>query len=50
MELVQSLVKGYEMMSLILAACPLPVQALIQLGFASISIGCLVSVIRYFLE
>lgn len=48
--MVQSVIKGYEMIQLILSYMPVTIQALFQLVLAFVVIGSLVSVIRYFLR
>lgn len=50
MGLVQSVAKGYEMLWLLVASMPLPVQALLNLMFAAFSINFLVAVIKWFLS
>lgn len=43
--LVQSVIKGYQMLGIILAALPVSIQALFQLALAFIALGVLVKVI-----
>lgn len=50
MGFVQSVSKGYQMLQLILSFMPVSIQTLLQLVFAFIVIGSLVSVIRFFLR
>lgn len=48
--MVQSVVKGYSMLQLILSFLPVPIQAFFALALAFVVIGSLVSVIKYFLR
>ena len=49
MEFVQSVAKGYQMLHLLIASMPLPVQAFLSLLFAAFSLNFLVAVIKWFL-
>lgn len=49
MVLVQSVAKGYQMIALLIASMPLPVQAFLGLMFAAFAINFLVSVLKWFL-
>lgn len=49
MEFVQSVAKGQQMLWVIIASLPLPLQAFLSLLFAAFSINFLVSVIKWFL-
>lgn len=49
MEFVQSVNKGYQMLWLIIASLPLPVQSFLTLLFAVFAINFLVAVLKWFL-
>ena len=46
---IDSVIKGYRMLQLIIAALPIAVQAFIYLGLSIIAVHALVAVIKYFL-
>lgn len=48
--LVQSLSKGYDMLNLIIAALPLPIQAFVNLVFAVLGVSFIVKVIQSLFE
>lgn len=48
--MVQSVIKGYTMLQVIISNLPIPIQAFFQLALAFVVIGSLVSVIKYFLR
>lgn len=48
--MVQSVIKGYDMIRLLLSYLPVPVQTFFQLALAFVAIGSLVSIIKYFLR
>lgn len=50
MGFVQSVIKGYDMLRMILSYMPVTIQAFFNLALAFIVIGSLVSVIKWFLR
>lgn len=48
--MVQSVLKGYQMLQLIIFSLPITIQAFFQIVLSLIVIGSMVSVIKYFLR
>lgn len=48
--MVQSVLKGYQMLQMIISALPITIQAFFYTVFALIVIGSMVDIIKYFLR